>query len=135
MVVPPAVLSAQKKAKASYSSVISSPAPPVASTSALPAEAAQEDDEEGAEPWQSKGDAEMQDGDDDDDAVMIDSNSLMPSTGKTGGAGKADTVATESGSLSFPALSAKELQGKVETQTRKVSVSSSQLRLPFCARS
>ena len=61
---------------------------------------------------------------------MIDPNSLLPPTSDL----KSTEGVTEAqGVLSFPALSAKEAQGKVETQTRKVSVSGA--RLPsLCAR-
>lgn len=57
--------------------------------------------------------------DEDDDAVMIDSNTLLPPVGSASVGGAAGE---DQGLLKFPALSAKEMQGKVETQTRKVSV-------------
>lgn len=100
-----------------------------------------EDNDEGAGEWQSRGGdgenveqgKEDRDRDEDDDAVMIDTNSLLPppsstttATGKstnTSTAAAGTGGAADQGQLKFPALSAKEMQGKVETQTRKVSVS------------
>lgn len=59
-----------------------------------------------------------------DDAVMIDPNSLLPPTSTGGEQVKiTETTSQDQGLLKFPALSAKEAQGKIETQLRKVSVS------------
>lgn len=152
MVVSPAVLSKGKKAKQTGSVSFSDEArtsSPVASTSKVPIassneeEAEMEDDGvEGDGEWQSRqsaghpgassttdeangnGDAGENNNEDDDgdDAVMIDSNTLLP---PVGGSHASDGAAAgvEQGLLKFPALSAKDMQGKVETQTRKVSVS------------
>lgn len=151
MVVSPAVLSKEKKAKksanVSFSEAVSSTSSPVASTSKVPiaatsteVDAQMEDEDDGIEgdgEWQSRQSAahpsgststgkensneEPQDDTDeeDDDAVMIDSNTLLPPVG----ASHAQVAEADQGLLKFPALSAKDMQGKVETQTRKVSVS------------
>lgn len=149
MVVSPAILSKGKKAqktagKVSFSAAASTSSP-IASTSKVPiAGAGTEDDAdmdddgvEGDGEWQSRqsassaaastseagedhGNAAGTEGHDDDDAVMIDSNTLLPPVGSSHGEG--DTTGADQGLLKFPALSAKQLQGKVESQTRKVSV-------------
>lgn len=151
MVVSPAVLSKEKKAKkaatVSFSdaaAATSSTSSPVASTSKVPiasaADDAQMDDEEddgveGDGEWQTRqsvghpsgssagkdkaNTAEAEDGDEDDDAVMIDSNTLLP---RVGSSSAQAAEGADQGLLKFPALSAKDMQGKVETQTRKVSV-------------
>lgn len=151
MVVSPAVLSKEKKAKksanVSFSEAVSSTSSPVASTSKVPIaatstgdDAHMEDEDDGVEgdgEWQSRqlaahpsgsssagketsnGDAQDEDQEEDDDAVMIDSNTLLPPVG----ASHAQVAEADQGLLKFPALSAKDMQGKVETQTRKVSVS------------
>merc|ERR1712230_263029 len=64
------------------------------------------------------------DEEDEDDAVMIDTDSLLPPNPKTttAASGKESASSGDQAQLSFPALSAKEMQGKVETQTRKVSI-------------
>ena len=148
MVVSPAVLSKGKKTQKSTNSVsfsdAASASSPVASTSKVTIavsssqdDAQMEDDDgvEGDGEWQSArptatstseatkensnaaGDAEEED---DDDAVMIDSNTLLPPVGSSNAEGGA--TGADQGLLKFPALSAKEVQGKVETQSRKVSV-------------
>ena len=58
---------------------------------------------------------------DEDDAVMIDPYSLLPPSSST--SASATIEQQQDGLLKFPALSAKEAQGKIETQLRKVSVS------------
>ena len=65
---------------------------------------------------------ESADNDEEDDAVMIDPNSLLPPSSSTSASA---TAQQQEGLLKFPALSAKEAQGKIETQLRKVSVSPS----------
>lgn len=150
MVVSPAVLSKGKKTQKSTSSVSFADAVnsngPVASTSKVPIAgsssqdgAQMEDDDavEGDGEWQSRqsaahpnastvGKENSQAGEnedeEDDDAVMIDSNTLLPPIGSSNAEGEA--TGADQGLLKFPALSAKEMQGKVETQSRKVSVRS-----------
>ena len=152
MVVSPAVLSKDKKTKkatVSFSDAVRSTAGPVASTSKVPIvssnkveDDAQMDDEddgvEGDGEWQSRQSAAHPSGsaagedkavgaegenvdNDDDDAVMIDSNTLLPPVGSSNAQSGASAEADQ-GLLKFPALSAKDMQGKVETQSRKVSV-------------
>lgn len=151
MVVSPAVLSKGKKAQKTASKVTfsetASTSSPVASTSKVPiadadieGDAQMEDDGvEGDGEWQSRRSAAHsnaastseagkendnaagnEDEEDDDDAVMIDSNTLLPPVGSSNAEGGANGA--DQGLLKFPALSAKEMQGKVESQTRKVSV-------------
>lgn len=118
---------------------------PIASTSRVPIDDVDMDDNEddgveGDGKWEGgatrttaghpAGQGNQQDNDDDnDDAIMIDPDTLFPpskpsTTTTTGGIASSATVAeADQGLLKFPALSAKEMQGKVDTQTRKVSVS------------
>lgn len=154
MPVSPAVLSKGKKTQKSTNSVSFSDAvsasSPVASTSKVPIadsssqdDAQMEDDDgvEGDGEWQSArptatstSEASKENSnaavgeEEDDDAVMIDSNTLLPPVGSSNAEGGA--TGADQGLLKFPALSAKEVQGKVETQSRKVSV-----RLNNCLRS
>ena len=148
MPTSPAVLKAAKTAsstsRSSYAGALTSAAKPstyvaasssqaVASTSKLPAEADNEqdkDDEIDEDPaWQGitedgNDNAQDDDDDDDDDAVMIDSNILLPPIQSGKHAENPDSAANaEQGTLKFAPLSAKEMQGKVETQLRRVAVS------------
>jgi len=86
------------------------------------------DDDDSAE-WQTKqpsgateAAAANNDNDDDEDAVMIDSQSLLPPSSTTTSAPANAAESSQQGLLAFPALSAKEAQGKIETQTRKIAV-------------
>ena len=148
----PAVLAAQKKGKSvkfsSYAAAISGPK---ASTStSLPQEEVEDNmlqndedgdavaDEGGWEQRTSVGhpnstnakDIDKIEGhniedEDEDDTVMIDLTSLLPpsSTARDEAGTGAARSNNEQGLLSFPALSAKDAQGKIETQSRRVSVS------------
>ena len=132
----PAVLAAAKKAKSvKFSSYAAATSAPKASTSAVAgrdveatnekegeeaysgAEAGDDVDEEAGAEWkQPSGPEEIED--DQDDVVTIDPTSLLPPSTTLG----SQTASSEQGLLSFPALSAKEAQGRIETQSRKVSV-------------
>jgi len=135
MPVSPAVLSAQKKGKAkvtfAQAAAAGAASSPLASTSKAPVTAVaaavpsaeqdstMQDNDEDAGEWQTRvGTAD----DEEDDAVMIDTDSLLPPKTTTAASGKESTSSGDQAQLSFPALSAKEMQGKVETQTRKVSI-------------
>lgn len=156
---PKSAVKAGKLAATSSSSKSTSAAQKLPSSSvgadvAMAADEDEDQDQAGAEPWMGKGSpsgststaqagqASSKQGDDDvddiddDDAVMIDPNSLATQQQQAGAASSSNPVATtsEQGLLAFPALSAKEAQGKIQTQTRKVSVSYMRCsRLPPCA--
>jgi len=137
MPVSPAVLSAQKKGKAkvtfAQAAAAGAASSPLASTSKAPVTAVavpsaeqdstMQDNDEDAGEWQTKA-GTADDEEDEDDAVMIDTDSLLPPNPKTttAASGKESASSGDQAQLSFPALSAKEMQGKVETQTRKVSI-------------
>jgi hypothetical protein len=153
MVVSPAVVSKGKKSNTSAGvsfadmagrqpTPSTSKSSPVASTSRVQVEGDinmdDNDDVEGDGEWQSRqsvghpatanstSDKQQQEtgNEDDDEAVMIDPDTILPPVAGTSSAG--NSQAAEQGALKFPALSAKDMQGKVETQSRKVSVRTAQ---------